>query len=248
MILSFATILNLLLHKSNINNVRKMTLNYWKDLHRISLQTASHSLWWRIRPILQMSASTGEMLGKAQEASWRSSTHVKCCCAWYRWCMTRLQMLDIREFFLEAHHESSILHYSPQIACLILVQDSWRDPDTPKQLGLRKVHGLHERSLHLDFLSKMFKTSGYKPLLPRDSHYAWSIFSYSTHLTQWVQTCTYDIVCRSLINISYHNIPHRMPSDRCTWAVWTQQRMILTEICFPFLQVIAKTAKKLRRD
>ena len=102
--------------------------------------------------------------------------------------------------------------------------------------------------LHLDFLSKMFKTSGYKPLLPRDSHYAWSIFSYSTHLTQWVQTCTYDIVCRSLINISYHNIPHRMPSDRCTWAVWTQQRMILTEICFPFLQVIAKTAKKLRRD
>lgn len=156
--------------------------------------------------------------------------------------------LTYENFFLEAHHESSILHYSPQIACLILVQDSWRDPDTPKQLGLRKVHGLHERSLHLDFLSKMFKTSGYKPLLPRDSHYAWSIFSYSTHLTQWVQTCTYDIVCRSLINISYHNIPHRMPSDRCTWAVWTQQRMILTEICFPFLQVIAKTAKKLRRD
>ena len=149
-----------------------MTMNYWKDLHRISLQTASHNLWWRIKPILQMSASTGEMLARHRKLPGEAQ-HI----AVLMLCMEQV-MYDSTA---NAWHMGTFFwsaHYSPQIACLILVQDSWRDPDTPKQLGLRKVHGLHERSLHLDFLSKMFKPSRYKPLWPHDSHYAWSIFCF----------------------------------------------------------------------
>lgn len=165
------------------------------------------------------------------------------CCAWNRWCMTRLQMLDIWELSFEAH-----------IILLKSLASSWfkipeETPTLQSNSAFAKFTVCTKGRCTLTFSLKCLNpvATSHSDHMTHIMHDLFFV-SYSTHLTQWVQTCTYDMVSRSLINISYHNIPHRMPSDRCTWAVWTQQRMILTEICFPFLQVIAKTAKKLRRD